>query len=161
MGKFVMKETKNGVKFDLKAGNGEVIATSEVYSGAAGVAFPFLRRLRWDTHSPAGQAAYGGFGAASRRRLRHSRSTLRAALPLYRPAIPKKRPLRSRFFCYYSRLNSASCRPSLRSSAHWIFHSLAKSSRLLPFRSCTHLVSLVSVIALGSASRLAIHRIYP
>ena len=35
MGKFVMKETKNGVKFDLKAGNGEVIATSEVYSGDA------------------------------------------------------------------------------------------------------------------------------
>lgn len=34
MGKFVMKETKNGgVKFDLKAGNGEVIATSEAYSG--------------------------------------------------------------------------------------------------------------------------------
>ena len=32
MGKFVMKETKNGgVKFDLKAGNGEVIATSQVY----------------------------------------------------------------------------------------------------------------------------------
>ena len=36
MGKFVMKETKNGgFKFDLKAGNGEVIATSEVYSGEA------------------------------------------------------------------------------------------------------------------------------
>ena len=32
MGKFVMKETKNGVKFDLKAGNGEVIAISEGYS---------------------------------------------------------------------------------------------------------------------------------
>ncbi len=32
MGKFVVKETKTGVKFDLKAGNGEVIATSEVYS---------------------------------------------------------------------------------------------------------------------------------
>ena len=32
MGKFVIKETKSGVKFDLKAGNGEVIATSEVYS---------------------------------------------------------------------------------------------------------------------------------
>ena len=36
MGNFVMKETKNGgVKFDLKAGNGEVIATSEAYSGDA------------------------------------------------------------------------------------------------------------------------------
>lgn len=33
MGKFVIKHTKTGVKFDLKAGNGEVIATSEVYSG--------------------------------------------------------------------------------------------------------------------------------
>ena len=32
MGKFVLRETGTGVKFDLKAGNGEVIATSEVYS---------------------------------------------------------------------------------------------------------------------------------
>lgn len=35
MGKFVVKETKTGIKFDLKAGNGEVIATSEVYSSKA------------------------------------------------------------------------------------------------------------------------------
>lgn len=35
MGKFVVKETKSGVKFDLKAGNGEVIATSEVYTTKA------------------------------------------------------------------------------------------------------------------------------
>ena len=35
MGKFVVKETKAGVKFDLKAGNGEVIATSEVYTTKA------------------------------------------------------------------------------------------------------------------------------
>lgn len=32
MGKFVVKETATGVKFDLKASNGEVIATSEVYA---------------------------------------------------------------------------------------------------------------------------------
>ena len=32
MGKFVIKEAKNGVKFDLKATNGEVIASSEVYT---------------------------------------------------------------------------------------------------------------------------------
>ena len=32
MGKFVLKETKTGFKFDLKATNGEIIATSEVYS---------------------------------------------------------------------------------------------------------------------------------
>lgn len=32
MGKFVIKETNTGVKFDLKAGNGQVIATSEVYT---------------------------------------------------------------------------------------------------------------------------------
>ena len=33
MGKFVIKETANGgLKFDLKAGNGEVIATSQVYA---------------------------------------------------------------------------------------------------------------------------------
>jgi len=31
MGKFVIKNTKAGVKFDLKATNGEVIATSQVY----------------------------------------------------------------------------------------------------------------------------------
>lgn len=35
MGKFVMRKTNTGVKFDLKAGNGEVIATSEVYSSDA------------------------------------------------------------------------------------------------------------------------------
>ena len=32
MGKCVVKQTATGVKFDLKAGNGEVIATSEVYA---------------------------------------------------------------------------------------------------------------------------------
>lgn len=32
MGKFVVKEVKSGIKFDLKAGNGETIATSEVYT---------------------------------------------------------------------------------------------------------------------------------
>ncbi|NLV35735.1 MAG: YegP family protein [Clostridiaceae bacterium] len=32
MGKFVVKKTSTGFKFDLKAGNGEVIATSEVYT---------------------------------------------------------------------------------------------------------------------------------
>ncbi len=35
MGKFVLKQTATGFKFDLKAGNGEIIATSEVYSGEA------------------------------------------------------------------------------------------------------------------------------
>ena len=35
MGKFVVKETATGFKFDLKAGNGEVIATSEVYTTKA------------------------------------------------------------------------------------------------------------------------------
>ncbi len=32
MGKFVVSEAKNGFKFNLKAGNGETIATSEVYA---------------------------------------------------------------------------------------------------------------------------------
>ena len=32
MGKFVIKEVKTGFVFNLKAGNGEVIATSEVYN---------------------------------------------------------------------------------------------------------------------------------
>jgi len=35
MGKFVIKKTATGFKFDLKAGNGEVIATSEVYESLA------------------------------------------------------------------------------------------------------------------------------
>ena len=35
MGKFVMKETTTGFKFDLKATNGQVIATSEVYTTKA------------------------------------------------------------------------------------------------------------------------------
>ena len=35
MGKFVIKTTKSGIKFDLKANNGEVIATSEVYTSEA------------------------------------------------------------------------------------------------------------------------------
>ena len=32
MGKFVIRTTNTGVKFDLKATNGQVIATSEVYT---------------------------------------------------------------------------------------------------------------------------------
>ncbi len=32
MGKFVIKEAKTGFKFDLVAGNGEIIASSEIYS---------------------------------------------------------------------------------------------------------------------------------
>ena len=35
MGKFVIKETKTGYVFNLKAGNGEVIAVSEVYTTEA------------------------------------------------------------------------------------------------------------------------------
>lgn len=36
MGKFVVKETATGFKFDLKASNGQVIATSEGYKAKAG-----------------------------------------------------------------------------------------------------------------------------
>ena len=32
MGKFVIKETKTGLVFNLKAGNGEIIAVSEIYT---------------------------------------------------------------------------------------------------------------------------------
>lgn len=35
MGKYVVKKTKTGIKFDLKAGNGEIIANSEVYKSKA------------------------------------------------------------------------------------------------------------------------------
>ena len=35
MGKFAIRKTATGIKFDLKAGNGEVIATSEVYASEA------------------------------------------------------------------------------------------------------------------------------
>ena len=32
MGKFEVKEVKSGIKFNLKAGNGEIIAVSEIYT---------------------------------------------------------------------------------------------------------------------------------
>lgn len=35
MGKFVIKQATNGYKFDLKATNGQTVATSEVYSTKA------------------------------------------------------------------------------------------------------------------------------
>ncbi len=35
MGKFVVRAVPSGIKFDLKASNGEVIATSEVYNSKA------------------------------------------------------------------------------------------------------------------------------
>lgn len=35
MGKIVLRQVPTGVKFDLHAGNGEIIATSEVYKTAA------------------------------------------------------------------------------------------------------------------------------
>ncbi|WP_312700218.1 YegP family protein [Sedimentibacter sp.] len=35
MGKFVVKEVKTGYKFDLKATNGQVVASSEVYNTKA------------------------------------------------------------------------------------------------------------------------------
>ena len=35
MGKFVVKETKTGFVFNLKAGNGEVIASSQIYTTEA------------------------------------------------------------------------------------------------------------------------------
>ena len=35
MGKYVVKKTNNGIKFDRKAGNGEIIANSEVYKSKA------------------------------------------------------------------------------------------------------------------------------
>ncbi len=35
MGKFAVKTVKTGIKFNLKAGNGEIIATSEVYTTRA------------------------------------------------------------------------------------------------------------------------------
>ena len=35
MGKFVIRNVASGIKFDLKATNGQVIATSEVYTTEA------------------------------------------------------------------------------------------------------------------------------
>ena len=35
MGKFIIRQVATGLKFDLKAANGEIIATSEVYSSEA------------------------------------------------------------------------------------------------------------------------------
>lgn len=36
MGKYVVKKTATGIKFDLKAGNGEIIATGEGYRSKSG-----------------------------------------------------------------------------------------------------------------------------
>lgn len=36
-GKFIIDKAKNGFKFNLVAGNGEIIATSEVYESKSGV----------------------------------------------------------------------------------------------------------------------------
>ena len=36
MGKFVISKAKTGYKFNLKAGNGQVIATSEIYDSESG-----------------------------------------------------------------------------------------------------------------------------
>ena len=35
MGKFIIKKTNTGIKFDLKATNGQVVATSQVYKDKA------------------------------------------------------------------------------------------------------------------------------
>ena len=35
MGKFVIRRIRSGIKFDLKAANGQIIATSEVYASEA------------------------------------------------------------------------------------------------------------------------------
>ena len=35
MGKFIIKKTNTGIKFDLKASNGQVVATSQVYKDKA------------------------------------------------------------------------------------------------------------------------------
>ena len=36
MAKFVVSKAKTGYKFNLKAGNGQVIATSEIYDSESG-----------------------------------------------------------------------------------------------------------------------------
>ncbi len=36
MGKFVISKAKTGYKFNLKAGNGQIIATSEIYDSESG-----------------------------------------------------------------------------------------------------------------------------
>ncbi len=43
MGKFVVKQVKTGVIFNLKAGNGEVIATSEIYATEAAYMYEWHR----------------------------------------------------------------------------------------------------------------------
>lgn len=43
MGKFVVKQVKTGVIFNLKAGNGEVIATSEIYATEAACMYEWHR----------------------------------------------------------------------------------------------------------------------
>ena len=58
MGKFIIKNTNTGIKFDLKAGNGEVIATSEVYTTeAASTKSASIRNLRFIWTKPANTAS--------------------------------------------------------------------------------------------------------
>ena len=47
MGKFEVKEVKSGIKFNLKAGNGEIIAVSEIYTTEK---VPLAERLQF--HGP-------------------------------------------------------------------------------------------------------------
>lgn len=59
---------------------------------------------------------------------------------------------------YQFRLNSASSSPGFFCSAQRMLHSLLNSSRFLPWKSCTHLVSDARLSALGSSTLLVIQR---
>lgn len=59
---------------------------------------------------------------------------------------------------YQFRLNSASSSPGFFCSAQRMLHSLLNSSRFLPWKSCTHLVSDARFSALGSSTLLVIQR---
>lgn len=61
MGKFIIKRTKTGIKFDLKAGNGEVIASSEVYQAEASCRKGIASVMRNSTIAPIEDQTVEGF----------------------------------------------------------------------------------------------------
>ena len=55
MGKYVVKKTNTGIKFDLKAGNGEIIATGEGYK-AKKICLNGIESIRKNADSPIEEA---------------------------------------------------------------------------------------------------------
>ena len=84
MGKFVIRRTNTGIKFDLKAGNGEVIATSEVYSSEDACRKGIASVQKTAPAAAVEAQTVEGFAPA-----KHPKSTARAS-PWVRATRPKR-----------------------------------------------------------------------